>query len=124
MTLGKLLNLSAPHYVLHQRPLFVLGKAVSFQPLLGHIRMGLLAWTPSLPRDKESTQPAWAYQLVQEYLALSQAQRVLLCSAEACRSMALRHVPRFQYFRLLKWVGGVLQHNRPVSAHRHLLAEG
>ena len=56
---------------------------------------------------------------MQEYLALSQAQRVLLCSVEACRSMALRHVPRFQYFRLLKRVGGVLllEHNLPVSAH-------
>lgn len=62
---------------------------------------------------------------MQEYLALSQAQRVLLCSVEACRSMALRHVPRFQYFRLLKRVGGVLllEHNLPVSAHGHLLAE-
>lgn len=87
--------------------------------------MGLLAWNPPLPRDKESTQPAWAYQLVQEYLGLSQAQRVLLCSGEVCRSMALRHEPGFRYFRLLKRVGGVLllQHNHPGSLHGHLPAE-
>ena len=37
---------------------------------------------------------------------LSQAQHVLLCFAEACVSVVLRHVSCFQYFRLHSGRGG------------------